>query len=115
MKSNKITAILLAFGGLFTLTAGIYFFARSASVPITIRTIFLLLLVVDAILYFVASWVVAKKIKRFFYAVVLLLSINIIALIFDDVGLVDLLAGFYNLILIILLAIYFKIENGKRK
>lgn len=85
------------------------------SVPITIRTIFLLLLTLDAILYFVASWVVAKKIKRFFYAVIFLLSINIIALIFDDVGLVDLLAGFYNLMLIILLAINLKKENGKRK
>ncbi|OPZ23677.1 MAG: hypothetical protein BWZ03_00423 [bacterium ADurb.BinA186] len=115
MKLNKIIAILLAPVGLLTLVAGFYFFVNTQSAPVVIRWIFVSLMTLDAILYFVASWAIFRKIRWFYYPAIFLLAINMIALVFDDVGLVDLVVGFYNAILIVLVLVFLKNENGQKR
>lgn len=100
---KKIISVLLAFFGILTLITGIYYYANTPLIDKTIRTIMFSLFVADAIFYLAASWGVFKKIRWLFWPTIALLAVNILALVFDDIGWVDLSAGFYNLIIIILL------------
>lgn len=100
---KKIISVLLAFLGILTLIAGIYYYMNNPTVDQTTRIILSSLFVADAILYLAASWGVFKKIRWLFWPTIALLAVNILALVFDDIGWVDLSAGFYNLIIIILL------------
>lgn len=100
---NKIIIALLVVFGLFTLMAGIYFPISATAAPLTIRLVFLSLLLIDAILYFIAAWGIGRKIDLLFYPTIMLLALNILGLIFDDLGWINLGAGVYNLLIIILL------------
>ncbi|HOE15551.1 MAG TPA: hypothetical protein PLH82_02700, partial [Candidatus Paceibacterota bacterium] len=58
-----------------------------------------------AICYFVAAWGILKNKKWLFPWTVALLIVNILALIFDDIGVIDISYGIFNF-LILALVIY---------
>ncbi len=73
--------------------------------PVAISVIFGNLMAIDALFYFLVAWGLYKKTKWAFTMGLILVSINILALIFDDFGIIDALAAFFTLLLGILLLI----------
>lgn len=112
-KLNKIVTTLLIIAGVFTLIAGIYFPINATFVPNIVRVVLAILLIIDAVCYFIVGWSVSKKIKRIFWPTVILLIINILGFIFDDFGALTfgaltILASFYNLVILVLIILKFK-------
>lgn len=114
----KIIATILILSGLGILAAAIFYALEPEMASLKIRLIFLALLTADAICYFIAAWGVQRSIKRLYFWTLALLSINFIALIFDDTGVIDLTVAGLNLLLLVMVILNFKLNkpnNEKRK
>ncbi len=98
----KILAILLTLSGLGTLAVGIRYSFFGPDILLTLKIIFFALLFADAICYFGAAWGVLKNIKWLFPLTIALLIVNALGIIFDDIGLVDILAFLVNVIILVL-------------
>jgi len=103
MKLNKIIFYLLLIAGIFTLAAGIYYPINASSVSTSIRAILAVLLVFDAIFYFIGAWGIYKNIKSLFWPTLIILTLNIIAGFFDDIGIIDIGFIFYNILILLLI------------
>jgi hypothetical protein len=94
--------------GLGVLAAGTFYAVEPEMASLPIRLIFLFLLLADAVCYFVAAWGVCRDIKWVYPLAVILLIINTLALIFDNIGVIDLSVAAFNILLLILLIINHK-------
>lgn len=103
---KKFLILILVLLGLLTLTVAVYYPINTTSISLTLRLMFFLLLSADAICYFVAAWGILISKKWFFPWTVALLVVNILALIFDDIGIIDLAYGVFNLLILILVIYY---------
>ena len=103
---KKIIIISLIISGLSTSVVAVYYPINTVSISLALRLMFFLLLFADAICYFVAAWGILKNMKWLFPWTVALLVVNILALIFDDIGIIDLAYGIFNLLILILVVYY---------
>ena len=103
---KKFLVLILVLLGLLTLAVAVYYPINTTSISLALRVMFFLLLSADAICYFVAAWGILINKKWLFPWTVALLVVNILALIFDDIGAIDLAFGVFN-ILILILVIYY--------
>jgi len=100
---EKILTVSFVLVGLGVLAVAVNYTFFGPDIPLVLRVIFFSLLFTDAICYFVAAWGVWKNIKWLYPLIIALLAINIIGIIFDDIGFVDIAAAVYNVILLVLL------------
>jgi len=104
MKSliKNLLIILLSLSGLAILAMVAFWALEGEMASRLILLVFLTLMLFDAIGYFVAAWGVCRNIRKLYPWTLALLTINIIALIFDQIGVIDLTVGGINLLLLIL-------------
>jgi len=99
---KKIISILLIISGLSTFVVAVYYPVNATTVSFSLKMIFFLLLFTDAVCYFVATWGILKNKKWLFPWTVALLVINILGLIFDDIGAIDITYGIFNFLILVL-------------
>ena len=84
-------AYLLILLGLGVLAAAAGYPIYNPTVPLNWRLVLSLFLLADAACYFTAAWEVLKGIKWLSLPTMALLTINALAVIFDDIGLPDII------------------------
>jgi len=100
---KKILTILLALFGLGTLAVTVNYIFFGPEIPLALKVIFFALLFADTVCYFGAAWGVWKNIKWIYPLTIALLVVNALGLIFDDIGLVDILVAIFNIFVLVLL------------
>lgn len=89
--------------GFAVLTVAVRYTFWSPDISPILKTIFFILLGGDAVCYFVAAWGVRRGVKWTYLFTIGLIVINILAAIFDDVGLTDLVAAGINILMLVML------------
>lgn len=108
---KKVLAALFIIMGLMILAVMAFFAIEPEMTSLPVLLTFLALFVIDAICYFVAAWGVSKNIKRLYWPTIAVLGINILALVFDNIGIVDISVALYNILLLILFIINMRRKN----
>jgi uncharacterized membrane protein len=99
---KKIPTILLTLFGLGTLAVAIRYSFFGPEIALNLKIIFFALLFADAVCYLIAAWGMWKNIKWIYPLTVALLVVNALAIIFDNIGLIDILAFLVNVIILVL-------------
>lgn len=100
-KLHNILIALFVLSGLGIIVVAInnLVVLSNMNIPVVVSVIFGNLLAIDALFYFLVAWGLHKKTKWAFTMGLILVAVNILALIFDDFGLADVLAALFNLLL----------------
>lgn len=109
---NLLIALLIITGLSIIFLTLFYFFNYQDQIPQTALIIISSLLLFDGIIYFSIAYGIIKKIKIFYHFGILLNFLNAIAIIFDNIGLYDIIATIVSLIILILLIIDYKNNKG---
>lgn len=100
---RNVLIVLLGVMGFAVLAVAVRYTFWGPEIALVLRLIFFFLLFTDAVCYFVAAWGVRRGKKWVYTFTIALLAVNILAVIFDDIGLVDIVAMGFNLLMLIML------------
>lgn len=101
-KLPKIARILFILSALFSIAAGVVFFANVLVMDIAVRLGISGALVLHGIFLLAFGWMIGQTPPRYPRLAAGFVFLSLVAFIFDDLGLVDFLAmGFYLILLIL--------------
>jgi len=106
LRNTLITLLVLM--GLAVLAVVVGYPLLNGEIPTNVIWLISVLMGADAICYFVAAWGVAKNIKWLYPLTTALLIVNALGVIFDDIGVIDVIFMVANTLILILLLNYRK-------
>lgn len=110
---KRLLAILFVLSGLAVFVSAILYPILNPNLPIATRLIISSAIIADAFCYFIAAWSVTRSIKWLYLFTIVLLIVNAIGIIFDEVGMYDILASAFNILLLGLFVISLNIKKEK--
>jgi uncharacterized membrane protein YhaH (DUF805 family) len=93
----KTARILFFVAALFSAVAAVAFFLRSSDLQFSVRLVMSALFLVNGLILLGFAWALGQKPSRFAGLASIFVFLSTVAFIFDDLGLVDLIALFYYL------------------
>jgi hypothetical protein len=103
IQVNQVLAVFLTTMGLAVLAVALRYTFWGPDISLVLQLIFFFLLFADAVCYFVAAWGVRRGKKWVCPFTIALLVVNILAAIFDDIGLADIVVMGFNLLMLVML------------